>query len=462
MDGSRSLDLFRQWDADGDGTVSRQEFVKGMLGMGVEGSRKDFEALFDMWDHDGGGSLDSKELHKALKSDISLDAVQRTRAEKQAAKDALERANADAQLEPEMRKARQEEANKEEMKELAEALRSAASAGNIAELTRMLTASHTLSSSATTGRLHDVTTLLSSATLDGSTALHKASMYGRAEAIDSLVRYGMPVDVRDNRGRTPLMLAAINGKLSAVKALLLADANPVLADAKQGRTAIMAAAAAGHADVVRELIGTIVRGVPRPDGTRGRSVALGATTADEPPLPWYEMADLAGKKADELARYNEFEDVATLINQLRDETIAAKAKVAQDAEEKRRAKESAKEARIAAERESEIRGAAEKEAKAAAKAAAREAVAQRTAEKAPSARKAAGGEGSTSTDKGAGDRPAECESAVEEMSEGELRTTLRPMFDKFDEVGSYVCSCRRKAACTRGTHGGRRAVHCSI
>jgi len=64
---ARVIDLFRQWDTDGDGEVSRKEFHKAMPALGIEIADFDVDALFNAWDSDGGGSLDFKELSGILK-----------------------------------------------------------------------------------------------------------------------------------------------------------------------------------------------------------------------------------------------------------------------------------------------------------------------------------------------------------------------------------------------------------
>ena len=71
------LDLFREWDTDGDGEVSRKEFHKAMPMLGLEVPKKDIDTLFDQWDTDGGGSLSLKELQKILKAPASLPGQQK-------------------------------------------------------------------------------------------------------------------------------------------------------------------------------------------------------------------------------------------------------------------------------------------------------------------------------------------------------------------------------------------------
>jgi Ca2+-binding EF-hand superfamily protein len=51
----RTLDIFRDWDEDNDGNISRSEFRKAMAALGVEGGRTDHDALFDLWDVDSSG-----------------------------------------------------------------------------------------------------------------------------------------------------------------------------------------------------------------------------------------------------------------------------------------------------------------------------------------------------------------------------------------------------------------------
>ena len=62
------LDLFREWDANGDGEVSKKEFRKAMPAIGLDVSVQEVDALFDSWDWDGGGALNLRELSKVLKS----------------------------------------------------------------------------------------------------------------------------------------------------------------------------------------------------------------------------------------------------------------------------------------------------------------------------------------------------------------------------------------------------------
>ena len=71
----RVIDLFREWDEDGDGTVSKKEFRKAMPLLGLEVPKKEVDALFDSWDPDGSGSLEMREIEKQLRrgADVQLD-----------------------------------------------------------------------------------------------------------------------------------------------------------------------------------------------------------------------------------------------------------------------------------------------------------------------------------------------------------------------------------------------------
>lgn len=46
----RTMDIFRDWDTDNDGTISKKEFRKALKSLGVEGDKDDYDKLFDQWD----------------------------------------------------------------------------------------------------------------------------------------------------------------------------------------------------------------------------------------------------------------------------------------------------------------------------------------------------------------------------------------------------------------------------
>ena len=64
---ARVIDLFREWDEDASGTVSKKEFRKAMPMLGLDVPAEDVDALFDSWDPDGSGMLELKELTRVLK-----------------------------------------------------------------------------------------------------------------------------------------------------------------------------------------------------------------------------------------------------------------------------------------------------------------------------------------------------------------------------------------------------------
>ena len=49
------IDLFRSWDVNDDGTVTRPEFHKAMVALGLEVPAQHIDTIFTRWDRDGGG-----------------------------------------------------------------------------------------------------------------------------------------------------------------------------------------------------------------------------------------------------------------------------------------------------------------------------------------------------------------------------------------------------------------------
>ena len=78
----RVIDLFREWDEDGDGTVSKKEFRKAMPLLGLDFAKKEIDALFDSWDPDGSGALELREIEKQLRrgGEVQLDDKLKARA----------------------------------------------------------------------------------------------------------------------------------------------------------------------------------------------------------------------------------------------------------------------------------------------------------------------------------------------------------------------------------------------
>ena len=64
---ARVIDLFRDWDDNGDGCVSKAEFRRAMPMLGLQVAAADADALFDSFDADKGGTLEYGEISKQLK-----------------------------------------------------------------------------------------------------------------------------------------------------------------------------------------------------------------------------------------------------------------------------------------------------------------------------------------------------------------------------------------------------------
>jgi ankyrin repeat protein len=75
---------------------------------------------------------------------------------------------------------------------------------------------------------------------------HEDGINARAaeDGIELLIARGAPLDLADNRGRTPLMIAAERGHVAVVDLLLRRGANRTLKD-KDGKTALELATDAG-------------------------------------------------------------------------------------------------------------------------------------------------------------------------------------------------------------------------
>ena len=66
----RVIDLFREWDEDGDGTVSKKEFRKAIIHLGLEVPPAAVDELFDSFDKDGGGAINFRELNHLLRRNV--------------------------------------------------------------------------------------------------------------------------------------------------------------------------------------------------------------------------------------------------------------------------------------------------------------------------------------------------------------------------------------------------------
>ena len=75
------VDLFREWDTDGDGVVDKKEFRQAVAGLGYDVPKKDMDDLFDDLDEDMGGAIEFYEFKKALHT-LLQKAIEKKREEK--------------------------------------------------------------------------------------------------------------------------------------------------------------------------------------------------------------------------------------------------------------------------------------------------------------------------------------------------------------------------------------------
>ena len=66
---ARVIDLFREWDEDGDGQISKKEFEDAMPMLGLDVDVSVVDSLFDEFDCDASGEITFRELNKILRRD---------------------------------------------------------------------------------------------------------------------------------------------------------------------------------------------------------------------------------------------------------------------------------------------------------------------------------------------------------------------------------------------------------
>ena len=64
---AKLIDLFREWDDDGNGAVDKKEMRRGIAALGYEAPRKEIDAFFESIDDDDNGFIEFEELKDALK-----------------------------------------------------------------------------------------------------------------------------------------------------------------------------------------------------------------------------------------------------------------------------------------------------------------------------------------------------------------------------------------------------------
>ena len=74
---AKILDLFRSWDSNGDGVITRAEFHKAMPELGLNVSRVLIDELFSSWQNDEDGELAFSELVRILRAPSITDLVRK-------------------------------------------------------------------------------------------------------------------------------------------------------------------------------------------------------------------------------------------------------------------------------------------------------------------------------------------------------------------------------------------------
>ncbi|CAK9137871.1 unnamed protein product [Ilex paraguariensis] len=89
---------------------------------------------------------------------------------------------------------------------------------------------------------------------DRHSALHIAAANGRIEIVSILLDGSVNPDLLNRHKQTPLMLAAMHGKISCVQKLIQAGANILMFDSLNGRTCLHYAAYYGHTDCLQAIL----------------------------------------------------------------------------------------------------------------------------------------------------------------------------------------------------------------
>ncbi|CAL5097336.1 unnamed protein product [Urochloa decumbens] len=89
---------------------------------------------------------------------------------------------------------------------------------------------------------------------DRLSALHIAAANGRIEVLSMILDHGVPPDVVNRHKQTPLMLAAMHGKIDCVLKLLQAGANILMFDSANERSCLHHAAYFGHIDCLQAVL----------------------------------------------------------------------------------------------------------------------------------------------------------------------------------------------------------------
>ncbi|XP_057971421.1 putative E3 ubiquitin-protein ligase XBAT31 [Malania oleifera] len=91
-----------------------------------------------------------------------------------------------------------------------------------------------------------------------ASALHVAAASGRIEVLSLLLDRSVNPDVLNRHKQTPLMLAAMHGRISCVQKLIQAGANILMFDSLHGRTCLHYAAYYGHSDCLKAILSAAI------------------------------------------------------------------------------------------------------------------------------------------------------------------------------------------------------------
>nr|ACN35883.1 unknown [Zea mays] len=89
---------------------------------------------------------------------------------------------------------------------------------------------------------------------DRLSALHITAANGHLEVMSMILDHGVPPDAVNRHKQTPLMLAAMHGKIDCARKLLEAGANILMFDSLHGRTCLHHASYFGHVDCLRAIL----------------------------------------------------------------------------------------------------------------------------------------------------------------------------------------------------------------
>ncbi|KAI3461533.1 hypothetical protein Pfo_018196 [Paulownia fortunei] len=100
----------------------------------------------------------------------------------------------------------------------------------------------------------DSTLIHHSTVYERNSPLHIAAANGQIEILSLLLDRSVKPDILNRHKQTPLMLAAMHGKISCVKKLIEAGANILMFDTLNGRTCLHYAAYYGHSDCLQAIL----------------------------------------------------------------------------------------------------------------------------------------------------------------------------------------------------------------